>query len=247
MSILSFWLEIILFLIDVSLLVIGFRTKNLTLRKMLTKRQHFIILLTFIIAVFAFVTISSILKITRNDNTLQCTIYVTSITENDESVFKGEIIIDFGHDRDIKEIGSDKSVIFNEIPNKFKGEKINIKTNISGYDLVNPEEEFIFTGDPIYLKIRKEIKLGNIKGYVIDEFSNDYLVNVKIMVESDTIIYTDSSGRYNAMLPETMYPINDRDYYILRISKDGYITERKRYFPLSGKQEIRLRKETSKH
>lgn len=214
-------------------------------RKSLPLLQRVGIIVGILAAIFTIVGIS-ITNLSDNSldysrNNLQLTVLVSDEQGNIILENEGEIVIDLGNDRRVAAIGEHGRTNFGEIPNTFKGKKIQIGFSKSGFETIENTTEVIFTGTPIKLHVRRDVSLGVIKGSVQEKFANgSYLEKVEVRINNDTILYTDGNGNINVILPVHMRTKNSDERYKLVVVKEGYEKVVEYYSPLSNPFDIRL-------
>jgi len=89
---------------------------------------------------------------------LQLTVYVHGEKSKQDIVLEntGKLVVDFGHDRDIEPIGANGRTNFGEIHERFLNKEIGLSLKAEGYKLINPNRKYIYTGNPIYIGVRKD-------------------------------------------------------------------------------------------
>jgi hypothetical protein len=173
----------------------------------------------------------------------QLTVYVTDLNGNVVLEYEGELHIPLGNRPLNAKIGEDGRTNFGDIPARYLGEPITIGLNAEGWKIANGEQEFSFTGKPIFLKVQRDNSLGIIKGTVKSRDGQQFLPNAEIRVNADTVIYTDYKGIFKITLPIDMQIKRVEENYLLTVSKDGYRTKTQYHNPKSSDAEIRLDKQ----
>ena len=154
-------------------------------------------------------------------------------------VSTGKVLLDFGADRRERDIGADGSAHFGEIPEAFRGKEISLHLAASGFEAAEPGQKYRLDGQPVYLRVRRDNSLGDLRGTVKNRDGRLLLAGTLVLVDSDTTAHTDSPGAFRLRLPEHM----QRENYLLTVKKDGYEIKTEHYFPKSGPVEIRLEKQ----
>ncbi|MEZ4991950.1 MAG: hypothetical protein R2824_16130 [Saprospiraceae bacterium] len=174
---------------------------------------------------------------------LHLTIYVHGPQNRQDIVLEneGELIADFDDRRDRKLIGQGGQTIFSEIDRRFQDEPFELSMQAEGFELMYPDSTYRFTGEPIYLAVRPDHRLGIVQGKVRSRDGRQFLSEVLIEVAGETD-QTDSLGNFYLQLP----PEKWAHEYTIYAQKDGYTLKEEKYYPLLGeKSEIRLIPETS--
>lgn len=172
---------------------------------------------------------------------LQLTVFVTDTKGNVVLENEGRLNIPLGN-RSLNEvIGANGSTIFPDITGDNKGDTIMIGLQAEGWEIVG-DNTFVFTGEPIQLKVKKDDSLGIIKGIVKSRDGQEFIEGAKIMIGVDTTILSDKNGTFKIVLPESMRVKKETDGYKLTVSKDSYKTVTEYYYPNSSEAEIRLQK-----
>jgi len=176
----------------------------------------------------------------RRRTALQLTVYVHGIKSKTDIVLQktGKVIADFGNDRRTAEIGENGRTNFGEIPADFEDKEIALGIEAEGFEPVEPDKKYTFTGEPIYFAVKRDDSLGFIRGMVEDKKGNP-IFGALVMVNQDTTMTTDSLGRFRLMLPEYMRVKDNKSSYRLKVSKNGRSKE-EYYYPKSTPIEIRL-------
>lgn len=172
----------------------------------------------------------------------QLTVFVTDTNGNVVLENKGRLNIPIGNRALNAPIGFNGKTNFPDITSDNLGDTITIGLDVKGWEIVDDKNTFIFTGEPIHLKVKKDDSLGIIKGAVKSRNGQEFISGASIRVNSDTIILTDSLGFFKITLPEDLQVNKETDSYLLTVSKDGYKMKTQPYFPKSSDAEIRLEK-----
>ena len=176
------------------------------------------------------------------DEPLQLTVFVTDTAGNVALELEGEINIALGNRSLNKVIGENGRTNFSDITTDNKGDTIHIGIKAKGWE-VKGKNTFIFTGEPITIKVKKDSSLGIIKGRVTNRNGQESIAGAEVIINTDTIVFTDARGVFKIVLPEKMRIEKTADNYRLTISKTGYKTETQYHSPKSSDAEIRLEKE----
>ena len=188
--------------------------------------------------IFNFVNIFSGNKSTEK---LQLTVFVTDIQGNAVLENEGRLNIPLGN-RSLNEvIGANGRTNFPDITADNKGDTINIGLDAKGWELAENKNKFIFTGEPIQLKVKKDNSLGIIKGIVKTRDGQDFISGATILINTDTTTTTNELGIFNVILPNKMRVKDDSQRYLLTATATGYITESQYYSPNSSNAEFRLK------
>jgi len=170
----------------------------------------------------------------------QLTVYITDVKGNVVLEHEGELNISIGNRPLREKIGENGRTNFDDILTKHLGDSITIGFRADGWKLVDENNNFVFNGEPIYLKIERDNSLSIIKGTVRTRDGNDYISDAIIYINADTIIRTNNYGVFNITLPVDMQVKNIAESYKLTISKEKFNTKTIDYYPKSSDVEIRL-------
>jgi hypothetical protein len=178
---------------------------------------------------------------TKEDPLLhQFTVFVTDINGNVVLEHQGKVNTFLGNRPLRGTIGEDGRVNFGDLQKSYIGDTIQLGFKAEGWRLVHPDSMYVFNGKPIKLKIRRD--LGSIKGIVKSLKTGEYLPGAEVRINTDTIIYTDSTGVFKIDLP-LKYQVPDLHHrYKLEASAQGYISDSQYYQPLSNPADFRLKK-----
>ncbi|WP_411896093.1 toll/interleukin-1 receptor domain-containing protein [Winogradskyella sp. A2] len=172
----------------------------------------------------------------------QLTVFVTDEDGNVVLEHSGELNTSIGNRPMRETIGEDGRTNFGDILPDYLGDTITIGFKSEGWELANSNNVFVFDGNPISLKIKKDSSLGIIKGVVKTRNGQNFIDNAKVMINTDTIILTDVNGIFKVTLPLNMRANKVTDGYKLTISKEGFETKSQYFYPKSSDAEIRLTK-----
>ncbi len=171
---------------------------------------------------------------------LQLTVFVTDTEGNAVLENEGRLNIPLGN-RSLNEvIGANGRTNFPDITADNKGDTITIGLDAKGWELAGKKNEFVFTGEPIQLKVTKDNSLGTIKGIVKTRDGQDFISGATILINTDTTTTTNELGIFNVVLPDKMRVKDDSQNYLLTATAQGYTTESQYYSPNSSDAEFRL-------
>lgn len=178
----------------------------------------------------------------NNSHNLQLTVFVTDIKGNAVLENEGKLNIPLGN-RSLNEvIGTNGRTNFPDITGDNKGDTIVIGLDAPGWEIVEGKNTFVFTGEPIRLKVKKDDTLGTIKGVVKSRDGQNFIEGALVQINTDTFAVTNKLGVFRIVLPEKMRIKSDLERYLLTVSKEGYETQNEYYSPLSSDAEFRLNK-----
>ena len=178
-------------------------------------------------------------KSSSNPSSTQLTVYVHGpggpqdiILENE-----GEVIVDFDGDRRISPIGDLGRTVFNEIPDKFIGQPLNIQINADGYEETDPNLLYEWDDNTMYVPMIVKEELSQVVGIVKNMDGSVLISNANIIIDDQFNTTTDSLGRFNLSLSN-----NDvKGRYNISIIKEGYQPVSEYYYPGSS-SEFRMKK-----
>jgi hypothetical protein len=126
---------------------------------------------------------------------------------------QGAVLLDVGGDRRREPIGDRGQAIFPEVPANFRGQKVNVALEASGYERTD-DDLLPLDGTSLYLKVRR--KASRIAGNVLDE-TGSAVVGATVSIGG---IHTRSGqqGGFDLVLPSDR--VEDR--MVLRIDADSY-------------------------
>lgn len=138
---------------------------------------------------------------------------------------QGEVLLDLGGDRRSAPIGEKGQAFFPEIPANFRGQKVNIALDATGYE--RPDNSRLeLDGTSLYLEVRR--KSSHISGNVLNETGKPVVgATVSVAGISTTSV---EQGRFDLVLP------SDRvvDGMVLHVSADSYETWNQVVVPNGG-------------
>ena len=174
----------------------------------------------------------------HSGSSLQLTVYVQTADGKPVSELqnKGKIFVDFGNDRRGPLIGENGRTNLGEIPEKFKNQQVPIAFQADGYESVDPDKKYVMDGNPVYIYVEQDNKLGLVKGIVKDRTGEHFISSALVMVDNDTALITDRLGRFHLQLPKAM----QRERYLITVKKEGYKSWSDFYIPKTGSMEIRI-------
>ena len=176
---------------------------------------------------------------TKPSTPLQLTLFVTDSKGNIVLEHEGELNFSIGNRGFNAPIGHKGRTNFGEIAALGKGDSITIGLVADGWEIAGANR-FEFTGEPITLKVKKNLQLGIIKGIVMTQDGEDFLEGVAIRINGTRIIYTNDQGIFKDTLPEEMIVRNMSKDYTLTFSKKGFHNKTRKYPPNSPLFEIGL-------
>ena len=123
-------------------------------------------------------------------------------------------------------ITNKRQVKFDEIPKKFKNKKIQIGLDSKKYEIVEGQNEHVFKGSPIYVRVKIRDNFLKLRGRVVDSSNDEGVPFVRINVEGVKKDTTDKDGYFNFLMDEKDF----RDKYLFILEKEGYDKKEKKYF-----------------
>ncbi len=195
-----------------------------------------------IILISAIVTILTYAGITlysKNDNSKQLSIYVIDTENNPKLVGEGIVnarLIE-SHRVYTSTIGNGGRVIFEEIGKENINDSVLIGIEASGWEIIG-KKKFIFTGNPIHIRVGKESSLGIIKGFIKTRDGGNLIPNVHININSDTSIVSNPDGTFKVLLPKEYWVSENNIPYQLTFNKTGFKVTSESCYP---NQEIEVR------
>lgn len=174
----------------------------------------------------------------QNSSTpLQLTVFVRDANGNVVLENQGRLNIPLGN-RSLNEIiGANGRTNFPDITADNRGDTILIGLDAEGWEIADGVNTFIFTGEPIQLKVKRAKSLGRITGLIKDK-NGLGLVGATILIGTDTAVQTDNLGRFIGNMPEHKIQTS----YELTIQKEGYKSKSRTYVPNSNLFELELEK-----
>ncbi|MEO0470659.1 MAG: hypothetical protein AAF206_13620 [Bacteroidota bacterium] len=170
----------------------------------------------------------------------QLTIYVRDSKGNVVLEHEGMINTSIGNRPMRETIGEDGMVNFGDILPEFLGDSITIGFQSNGWELINQKNTFLFDGKPVYLLIRRDNSLGIIKGVVKTRDGQDLVEGARVLINADTVVFTDLNGIFQVLLPEPMRVQTPAEAYRLTVSKKGFKTIVDYFYVKSSEAQIRL-------
>lgn len=180
---------------------------------------------------------------TSDNEILQLTVFVTDTKGNVALENEGELNIPLGNRILNAPIERKGRTNFGDIPYKLKGMPITVGLDAEGWEIVSGKNTFIFTGEPIHLKVKRDNSLGIIKGIVKSRDGQEFIEGALVQINTDTSIFSNAQGVFQIVLPEQMQIQKETDTYLLTVSKQSYKTKTEYYSPRSSDAEIRLKKQ----
>lgn len=189
------------------------------------------------IAGFTGVNLKDIFGMGETNNPLQLTVYVHGPDGRQDVVLEneGQLLLDLRNDRRVAQIGEYGRTNFGEISRDFLRKAVPLSVQAEGYEMAHPDSNYVYDGEPIYLEVRKDKRLGLITGMVTDEKGRG-LAGATILIENDTTASTDSIGRFRLRMPFDRI----EESYQLTIQKEGYQSKTRTYYPNSNLFKLEL-------
>ncbi len=159
----------------------------------------------------------------------QQTIYVHGYESRTHYVLEnnGSLTFNAGHDTRTHIIGQNGRVIFGEVPDNFKGKRIEIGIKSDTFELTHKNKKYIFNGDPIYVEVKMKDEFLTYKGRVKNKHTGIGIPKVKFDVEGIITDLTDKDGRFEFILEEKYF----KPSYHFRFEKEGYEIKEDYYYP----------------
>ena len=173
---------------------------------------------------------------------LQLTVFVTDFNDNVVLEHEGVLNTSIGNRPMRETIGEHGRTNFGDILPEYLGDTLSIGILADDWKIADGNNTFVFTGEPIHLKVEKDERLGLIKGSVMSRDGQHYIEDAVVRVNADTTVLTDRNGFFKLLLPEYMRIHKKTDRYLLTVTKEGYQTTSEYYSPMSTDAEIRLPK-----
>jgi len=172
-----------------------------------------------------------------NSKTVQLTIFIRDSDENPALIGEGmiNVLLKRSHRNYYSSIGEGARVIFEEIGERNLGDSLVIGLNAKGWETVG-QVRFIFTGDPIILRVSKD---NSLKGVIRTRNGDSLIPKVGISINSDTTIFSKEDGSFKVLLPKKYWVDTPNLPYNLTFKKDGYKVNTELCYP-NTEVEIRL-------
>ena len=106
----------------------------------------------------------NIFSTTASTEKLQLTVFVTDTEGNVVLEHEGELNTSIGNRPMREKIGEDGRTNFGDILPEYNGDTITIGFKAEGWEIADGNNTFVFSGEPIHLKVKKDDSLGIIKG-----------------------------------------------------------------------------------
>jgi len=163
------------------------------------------------------------------------TVYVHGPAGQQDSPLRsqGEVWLDLGGDRRNVAIDDKGQAIFPEIPASFRGQKVNVGLDVSGYER-RDTRPLLLEGTSLYVEVRR--KPLHITGNVVDEIQSPVVGAIVSVAGIST--KTLEQGRFDLELPSGRV----QDDMVMRVSADGYQPQSKWVIPGSGPVGVKLRR-----
>ncbi len=173
----------------------------------------------------------------HSNGNLQLTVFVTDTNGNVALENEGRLNIPLGN-RSLNEIiGANGRTNFPDITANNRGDTILIGLDAEGWEIAGGVNTFVFTGEPIQLKVKRAKSLGRITGLIKDK-NGLGLAGATVLIGADTAVQTDNLGRFVLNMPEHKIQTS----YELTIQKEGYKSKSRTYVPNSNLFELELEK-----
>lgn len=205
-------------------------------------RNRWIVILGILGSIASIISLWQVFAPDKNETKVeQLTVFVTDAEGNAVLKYKGELNIPIGNRILNRPIEANGRTNFADITSDNIGDSITIGLKAKGWE-IDGTNQFLFTGKPIKLKVKRDDSLGTIKGSVMTRDGQNFIDSARITINADTTIYSNENGLFEIILPENMRIENDIERYRLTISKEGYETATEHYQVRSTDAEIRLTK-----
>jgi hypothetical protein len=126
---------------------------------------------------------------------------------------EGVVLLDLDGDRRREPIGDKGQAFFQEIPANFRGQKVNVALDASGYERTD-NSRLELDGTSVYVEVRR--KPSHIEGNVIDETGKPVVGATVSMAGISTT--SREQGHFDLVVPSARV----LDRMVLRVSADGY-------------------------
>ncbi|HLF65697.1 MAG TPA: caspase family protein [Saprospiraceae bacterium] len=181
----------------------------------------------------------------KSPDAMQLTVFVTDKAGNVVLENEGRLNIPLGNRSLNAVIGAEGRTHFPDIAGEYKGDTIEIALDAEGWVIAVDAMDrnqfvhnnlFVFTGEPLHLKVERDPILRQVRGSVKSIVEGGFLKGAIVLINNEFSVETDSMGFFDFMIPEAQ--ISDR--YNLSIQKEGYETKSLYYYPATGAVDIRL-------
>jgi hypothetical protein len=129
---------------------------------------------------------------------------------------EGHVLLDLAGDRRNEPIGDRGQAIFSEIPANFRGQKVNVGLEVSGYER-RDARPLLLEGTSLYVEVRRQAL--HITGNVIDGKTKAPVIGATVNV-SGMSTKTQEQGRFDLALPSD----HVRNDMVISVSAEGYQT-----------------------
>lgn len=177
----------------------------------------------------------------KSEDVKQLTVFVTDAKGNAVLEYEGELNIPMGNRILNRPIESKGRTNFADITANNIGDSITIGLKAEGWE-IDGTNQFLFTGKPIKLKVKREDSLGWIKGNVILIDDLTPVEGAEIFINSDTVVVSDANGAFKILLPENMRIADKSEPYQIITRKKGYLTKTQSYWVDATNLQISLEK-----
>ena len=191
--------------------------------KRISKRNNFFLLTSIVLALCLFY----FYFIMEKPNPQQ-TIFVHGYEGRTHYVLenKGSLTFNVGSDTRTHIIGQNGRVIFGEVPDNFKGEKIEIGIKSDTFELKDKKKTYKFNGEPVYVEVKMKDEFLTFSARIKDKLTGIGIEKAKVVIEGRDPIYTDTDGRFKIIMDEKFF--RPRHHFL--IEKEGYRTKEDHYF-----------------
>jgi hypothetical protein len=196
------------------------------------------------------------------DQSFSLTVLVHGPNSKQELILenKGRLVIDFGDDRRKVLIGEYGRTVFAGIPGKLRNQKVSIGLDAPGFEILEPNKEFLLDDKPIYLPIKEKdrqntvlepgelnegvsspkrspVKSCTLVGIIKDKSSDKVVSKAKITILCDTILRSESSsdGSFSILIPGQL----KGEQCLIRVESNGKSKEA--YIPLCDPNPVELK------
>lgn len=196
-------------------------------RRLITRWSLVIALIALLISSHAIYT-SSIHK----QRTFSNTFFIKGAHLHDCPIEEGSSLTVFLSDQPYHtSINEYCQVTVNQIPQKFQEERIpvGVKLQATGYELIQPDSQYILAGEPIHLQVSRDNSLGWVFGKVWQKAKKGIFQGAEIEIKSGRkswVIESDSRGNFEFYVPK---PFHQKEYQLV-ITMDQEIWKGS-YFP----------------
>jgi hypothetical protein len=134
------------------------------------------------------------------------------------------------------QITTGNELVLNNLPHTYKNKMVRLKVHDPYWE--EATDSVKLSGTHVIIPLKPTASLGRITGNVKSRNGAISIQGAAIKIGSDTTIYSDGNGFFNALLPHRM----KRKEYMVTVEKEGYQTETQLYYPESSDGQFRLTK-----